>query len=437
MPPVDEILYSWGPGESRLALIAGGRVVEFIIHRDGATAAGGIWLGRVVGVNKALGAAFVEIGLGQPGFLAGEAVTEGQAVLVQARSDGHGGKGPKLTANVSLPGALVAYSPKRPGIALSRRIGDPAERERLTTLAERLSFPGEGLVLRTGAAGADDEALAAEIARLRTDWQAIAERAKGAKAPACLLAPEPLAAVLADNPGVRRVLVDDAAAFAELRGRYPQIVAHHRHGPLFALHDADEEFERALQPVVPLKSGGTLVIESTAALTAIDVNSGGETATQANMEAAVEIARQLRLRGIGGQIVADFIPVRQRGHLPQVAVALRKAAKDDPVPVDVLGVTSLGLIEITRERRRASLGESLLQTAAVKTAETLALEALRAILAEPAKAGRPVIVAAPDVVRALERLKEPVAEAGRRLGVQLTLRADAARPRDSFDLRWE
>lgn len=425
MAKVDEVLYSWGPGESRMALAAEGRVVEFHVLRAN-DALGAVWLGRVGKVNKSLGAAFVEIGLDQPGWLSGgDLPSEGNAVLVQATADAQGGKGVKLTTNIALNGPLLTFTPLREGVSISRKIPE-TERDRLNDIATRLLGAGEGLTFRTAAARSDEAALKAEMDRLRAQWQGIEAAARQARAPAQLFTPEPLARILADNPKVRRVVVDDAALFADLRNRYPDLVVQKR-DDVFELYDAAEELERALDPVVRLPSGGSIVIESTTALTAIDVNSGGDKAILANMEAAAEVARQIRLRNIGGQIVVDFIPVGKRGNFTQPMEALRKILKNDPVTTHVLGVTPMGLVEVMRERRRPGLAESMLERPALRrTAETIALDALRRAVRQ----ARRNIVAAPDVIAALRRLPKAMAEAEARLGEALVLRAEDKRGRE-------
>ncbi len=423
----DTILCAASPGETRLALVEDGHVVELAAIRPG-QAAGGIWLGRVSAVGRA--GAFVDIGLARPGHLQ-EAAAEGEAVLVQALADPHGAKGARLTRAVSLSGRLLALSPLKPGVSASRRI-EAAERERLLAIGRGLARAGEGFVIRSAAAGAAAEAIAAELERLRADWHAVQAAAAATRAPALLRAPDPLARMLADNPAVTRVLVDDSAAFAALRGRHGALIV--REPDPFALFDADETLEQALAPLVPLPGGGSLIIEEAAAATLVDVNAGGADPDAANEAAVRELARQLRLRNLSGRILFDAIPTRRRRD--GLLSALRRAVAADPVPTHVVGTTPLGLVETTRERRRASLAEVMLERRSEPSAETVALAALRALLRETARPGAPVVRAAPEVAAALAGLAEARAETERRLGRPFRVEADSGRGRHDVAIAW-
>ncbi len=347
----DTVLWSWGPGESRLALLADGEVVELVVDRPELWA-GSLFLGRVVAVDRQLDAAFVDIGIGdRPGFLPGAkrlGLTEGQALPVQVRADAWGGKGPLLAVATEC--------------------------------------------------GAGDR-----------------------KAPALLRRSHPLERLVETYPAITRIVADDVAAFAEARALFPTLA---ERGEV----DLDDAFAAALAPVVVLPSGGRLVIEPTAALTAIDVDSGAGRAGDANREAVAAIARQLRLRRIGGQVVVDFVS-GPKGTPYRLAAGLKKVVAADPVPTHVFGVTPLGMVELVRERRGPSLAEVLCRRSQGPSAETTALTALRRVLAEAV--GRPglapVLVVAPEVAAALGRLGEAVAEAGRRLGRPLMVRAEPGR----------
>ena len=352
---VTGILWSWGPGQSRLALLAGLRAVELLIDRPDSLT-GALFLGRVASVDRGLDAAFVEIGQDRPGFLAGAkalGISEGAALAVRVRADARGGKGPKLS------------------LALDESPSDTA-----------------------------------------------------LKPPCLLWRSHVLERLLADHPGIVRVEVDDAAALAEARRFFPE--AKRR-----ALPELDELFEEALSPVVPLPSGGRLVMEATAALTAVDVDSGGARPADANREAVTVLARQLRLRGIGGQITVDFVS-GPKGTPYKLAAALKRAVASDPVPTHVFGVTPLGMVEMTRERRGLSVVEVLCRRSLDLTPESLALEALRRMLAEAdARPGSALaLVLAPEVAAVLGRLGEAVAETGRRLGRPLSWRAEPGRARE-------
>ncbi len=423
MAPVDEILVSSGPGERRFALLSQGVPVEFRIDR-GRLGAGDFVLGRVLSVNRALNAAFVEIGEPQAGFLAAPGVghDEGAGVLVQVTAAARGGKGAVLSAAPSLQGRLLAYTPARAGLALSRRIADGERRDHLRRMLAPLLAPDEGLVVRTEAALAPDDALLAELAVLRGRWQEIAAAAAGAAAPARLAGPPPLARLLADHPTVRRLRVDDRSALAEAKSLLAD--ACFEEGVFD--REAGGALDQALETRIPLPGGGALTIETTAALTAIDVDSGGGAPLAANLAAVPEIARQLRLRGLAGHILIDIIPVKDRQALGRLVAALRQAVDGDPTPTHVVGVTPLGLIEMTRDRRCPSLAEIMLEAGAPRRSpETVGLEALRA--AWRAALARPqakiALAAAPRVAAALLGKQAALDELARRLGRPLPIRA--------------
>lgn len=431
MGATDEILYSWGPGESRLALVSGGKLVQYTLARPD-LAQGAIFLGRVVEVSKPLDAVFVDIGQDRPGFLPGAAGRgQGDALLVQVRADAQGGKGPKLTSKPSLTGRYLTYAPSRPGVTAARELR-PEEAERLLAALTPLARPEEGVMLRLSAATRSAPELGYDLDCLRADWAEITEAARTAKAPARLWTPDPLLALLAENPKVERVLVDDAGAQAALRGRYGALVEIHRGGPLFELYDVADAIEGALSPVVALRSGGSLTIEPTSALTAIDVDSGPSSPAKANAEAVDEIARQLRLRNLGGQVVVDFVSGGGKGAMFKLLPALKRAVARDPVPTHVIGVTPLGLVELTRERRGPSLPELMQETGTRLSPRAAALAALRLLLAEAAhRPGRALALAvAPEVAAALACLPDAVAETERRLGRPFSVIAETGRPRE-------
>jgi Rne/Rng family ribonuclease len=424
MPSIDEVIISAGPGEMRLALMAKGRPIEFVIDRGGA-AAGDIVLGRVLTVNRALDAAFVDIGEAEPGFLAQpKRLGEGDAVVVQIAGAARGDKGAVLTAVPSLVGRLLAYVPGRPGLTLSRRIQNDGSRDRLTGVLEGAIASGEGAVLRTAAAAAPDDALLAELDALRRQWQSIAARAGKAVAPAKLHAPPILARLLAEHPTVRRLRIDDPAALAEVRQHFPAAELQ----PNVFEDEAGEVFDLALARRVALSGGGALIIEAAAGLTVIDVDSGGGGPLEANLAAVPEIVRQLRLRGVAGHVVIDIIPLRDRRALGRLTDTLRRAVADDPTPTHVIGTTPLGMIEMTRERRRPTLAESMLakQEEPRWSDEAIGLAALRAVLrAALDRPGTAMAVAtAPPVIAALRRRPSVLAETACRLGRPLTLLED-------------
>jgi ribonuclease G len=482
---IDEILINDGLLETRVALIADGRVREVLIESPGRSGVvGDIFLGRVDRVAPGLDAAFVNVGLARDGFLpAREAVLapraraedrapkinrcvhEGEALLVQVTKDPLADKGARLTTKLTLPGRYLIYTPGQTRIALSRRIGDEAERARIDEIMEGVAGPDEGFVVRTVAVGASAEALEAEAEGLRAQWAGVAMGRDEAPAPACVH--EELGAVartLRDHAdeGVQRVRLDSAEALAEakrycgdfLPGFEERLELFTGPDALFDLYDAEAELEAALEPRVALPSGGHIVIESTEALTAIDVNSGShvdspnrhEVALRTNLEAAVEAARQVALRAIGGLIVIDFIQLQSRAEMDQVMVALKEALAGDRAPVRVAGPSAFGLAEITRRRLRDPLVRALTEPCAhcaggrVRKVEAVAAEVVRRAEREAAAApGRAlVLTAAPEVVDYLGAEEgELVAALEARLGARVTLSSDETMPRTSFQVHAE
>lgn len=426
-----EILYSWGPGESRLALVKDGRLVELSVVRP-ELLAGAVVSGRVVELAPKLGAVFVDIGQERPAYLQGvKGLTKGQAVLAQVKADAHAGKGATLTADIALTGRHLVLTPNRPGLVVSRKLsGD--NRQRLLERLAPLVADDEGVTARTHAIHAAEADLAAELAALRAAWVAIQAGRAGGKVPAVLWRPDPLERLLAEHPGVTRVRVDDDAAFADARARLGPVVERHRDGRLFDLHDVEDAAAAALSPVVPLPCGGRVAIEPTAALTAIDVDSGPANPIEANLQAVAVIARQLRLRNIAGQIAVDFVSGGGKGALIKLMAALKQAVAGDPIATHVIGMTPLGLVELTRERRGPALSDLMQERATVAAPDAVALRALRLALSEAAhRPGRALVLAvAPEVAAALARRPEAVAEAEARLGRRLAVRADAMRGRD-------
>lgn len=387
-------------GETRLAVIEGGQLMELYVERPNTeNVTGNIYLGRVEHVAPGMNAAFVELGLEKNGFLAADdgdpamraeigprriekLVRPGQSVLVQVTKTQPGGKGPRLTMDVTLPGRLMALLGETRYVGVSRKIADADERERLRGIGRTLlEESGAGLILRTAARGASEDAIHVEYERLLNSWRAIKTHAGHGVAPICLHDDNALSLrAVRDKLGERvdALWADGEALFGELRGLASmmapewadRIRLHAGATPLFELYRVDAQAEKALQKYVWLKSGGSIVIEETEALTVADVNTGKfvgkkdaeETRFQANLEAARELMRQLRLRDIGGIVVADFIDMKSEDRRNDLLDALREWAKDDDTRVTVEGITPLGLVELTRKKARQSLSKQLLHT---------------------------------------------------------------------------
>jgi Rne/Rng family ribonuclease len=371
------------PSGVRAALLEAGRLIEVaILDRTADQISGAIYLARVKAVDRELAAAFVDCGLDQDAYLSardarwltgGDAggplrLVEGQAVLVQGTREPANGKGARVSADIALPGIWLLYRPRRRDLAPSARLASSGEGRALLARGHQL-FPEGGIVLRRSALAASDADLVGEAERLLALWRGIEAKAAAARPPACLHAlRDPIERLLLDHlsPTIERIVVGEPALVAKLRScleaASPSLAAQIRleyRADAFAEAGAAEQLAEALEPQVLLAGGGSLIIEPTAALTAIDVNGAGRRAREVNLEAAAEIARQLRLRRIGGTVVVDFVDLDSKRARAELLAALRAAFADDPAPVQVFSMTALGLVPISRKRAGASLAEEL------------------------------------------------------------------------------
>ena len=421
----EEVLINVTPRETRVAVVAAGVVQELLVERaSGRGLVGNLYMGRVARVLPGMQSAFVDIGLERAAFLhvadiwenrepgkpIEKILTEGSPLLVQVVKDPIGSKGARLSTQVSLAGRLLVYLPHDPHIGISQRIEDENGRAQLRDRLKELVPADEkgGFIVRTLAEAAAEDELAADIAYLRQLWATIRSRSLGAKPPEQLYQDLSLAQrVLRDmvSAETQRVLVDSRENHQKLVAftqRYmPQLAARVEHyageRPLFDLYSVEDEIEKALSRRVDLKSGGYLIIDQTEAMTTIDVNTGGyvgsrnfdDTIFKTNLEAAQAIARQLRLRNLGGIIVLDFIDMQSESHRAAVLEEFKRALARDRTRVTVNGFTGLGLVEMTRKRTRESLAHVLCEPCptcggrgAVKTAFTVCYEILREILRE-------------------------------------------------------
>jgi ribonuclease G len=477
----EEILINVTPRETRVAVTGSGVVQELLIERAASRGlVGNIYVGRVARVLPGMQSAFVEIGLERAAFLhvadlwdrkdqpIEKTLSEGQPLLVQVVKDPIGSKGARLSTQVSIAGRLLVYLPQDPHIGISQKIeenGRAALRERL----KELVAPGEkgGFIVRTLAETASEPELRADLAYLQELWKALSQRAGGPNAGAepPLLVYEDLSLaqrVLRDmvSAGTTRVLVDSRenfqklAAFAE---RYmPQVRSRLEHytgeRPLFDLYNVEAEIERALSRRVELKSGGTLVIDQTEAMTTIDVNTGGyvgsrnfdDTVFKTNLEAAHAIARQLRLRNLGGIIILDFIDMESPEHRNAVLDELRRALARDRTRVTLSGFTGLGLVEMTRKRTRESLAHVLCEPCPtcggrgeVRTAHTVCYDILREILREArafqAREYR-VIAAQPVIDLLLEDEAASLTMLSDFIGKPISVQVESSYGQEQFDI---
>jgi ribonuclease G len=364
-----------------------------------------------------------------PGLPIQDRLKEGRDLVVQVAREGFGGKGPRVTSYITFPGRYLVYAPRMPFRGVSRRIGDAAERHRLREILAGLPEAPGGFIVRTAGAGATAAAFEADARRLVGTWREVEQRAARAAAPAVVHTDLDLfLRTIRDTPteSLDRIVVDDEAMYRAGRefladldpALAARLVRHLGEQPLFDATGVTQDVEKALRPRVWLKSGGTLVIQQTEALVSIDVNTGKfvgsrhpeETVLKTNLEAAGEIARQLRLRDLGGIIVVDFIDMDLPEHKRAVIDALENALRRDRSRTKVVGLSELGLLQLTRKRTRPGLDAVLTQpcpscsgSGRVRTPETVALDALLEVrrVAAAFAEGPLTVRVHPDVARAL------------------------------------
>jgi ribonuclease G len=429
----DEVLVNVTPRETRVAIVENGLLQELYVERASRRGlVGNIYRGRVSRVLPGMQAAFIELGLERTAFLHAQDILppgetdgnqgerrspdnitlllrEGQDVLVQVIKDPLGSKGARLTMHISIPSRYLVFMPAMSNIGISQKIEDEAERTRLRDLlAEIRTDASGGYIIRTAAEGATREDLEEDERFLRKLWSKVQERAATASGDGERLVYRALPLVQRVLRDLRRGRVETVridsretlqAVVEFARAFVPELVDRIEHypgeRPIFDLYSIEDEIRKALERKVQLKSGGHLFIDQTEAMTTIDVNTGAfvghrnleETIFKTNLEAAQAIARQLRLRNLGGIIIIDFIDMTLDEHKRQVLRALEKAMEPDRAKRYICEVSPLGLVEMTRERTRESLEHILCEPCpacegrgSVKTRETTCYEIFREIL---------------------------------------------------------
>lgn len=475
----EEILINFAPEETRVALLQQGVVQELHIERvKNRGIAGNIYLGQIKRILPGMQSAFVDIGLERSAFLHIADVVQtnhenktieqllnvGKEIIVRVEKDPIGTKGARLSTQISLAGRTLVYLPNDKHIGISQRIGDE-EREELRMRVAALLDANEkgGFIVRTQAEKASDEELINDVAYLKKTWEKIKNKAMRASAPKVLYEELSLGQrVLRDwvNAKTHRILVDSKPEFENLRlfakTYMPRALnlleLYQGERALFELNNVDEEIQKALARRVDLKSGGYLMIDQTEALTTIDVNTGGfvglknfdETVFKTNLEASVAIARQLRLRNLGGIIIVDFIDMENAAHRQTVLDSLKKSVENDHARVGVSDFSALGLVEMTRKRTRESLSHILCETCPtcggrgeIKTAQTVAYEILREILKEARQfnAQEFRILAAPNVIDLLhEEESQALAFVSDEIARPISLQAEISYAPEQFDI---
>ena len=456
-----KIIIGASADETRMGLVEDNRLVEYLVERTSEQhLVGSIFKGRVCNVVRGIQAAFVDIGLEQNAFLyLGEAmdVTEGQSIVVQISKDARGTKGPTATREITLPGRYAVLLPQADYVGISRKITDKTEKERLNRIYNAVRPSGMGVVVRTAAAGVSEELLAQDVAELNAAWKVLLARERVAKAP-CLLRREldlPIR-IVRDylRPGLTEIVIDDLNTFKRVEellqqlGKDIRLTLYQGLDDIFTYNKQQDAVAGISDKQVDLPSGGYLIIDYTEAMTVIDVNSGKfsgresleETIMQINREAAVEIARQLRLRDIGGIIVVDFIDMHTEAHKKEILNVLHQALAGDKMHPKVQDITVLNLVEITRKKSRQNLSSVLYApcpvcdgSGRVQSRETLALEVkrrLRVLLKRRGSTKSLLIVANPWLSEWL--LAKDIRAWERELACSLKVESDAALHIESF-----
>jgi ribonuclease G len=500
--------------ETRVAVQEGNLLTELYLERHRhRSIVGSVYKGTVTNVLPGMQAAFVDIGLVKDAFLyagdytsnltdpgrsmldvqdvveaeadpdseadeeprreaAGpieEMLSRGQTVLVQVSKESLGSKGARITSFISLPGRYVVYMPQARHVGVSRRIRDERERERLRAALRSLELPAGGFILRTNAEGKGVEEFTQDVEFLSRLWSQVQARYETATAPAPLHEEMDLAfRVVRDlfSPEVDEMVVDDRAAYERclaavqllVPGLADRVRLHGERTPVFEAFGIEKDIDKALRRRVWLKSGGYIVIDHTEALVSIDVNTGKyvgkrdfeQTVLKTNLEAVNEVVRQIRLRDLGGIIIIDFIDMEVPEHREQVEKALKRALAADKARTNVLQISELGLVEMTRKRVRQDLRAVLTQhcpacrgTGVAKSTETLAAEIVRALQAKaaaeaPAGEGREVVARVhPDVAAYLDgEARADLERLQAALDVKIIVQATGGQaPREEYELR--
>ena len=484
----EEILVNVTPREVRAALLENGVLQE--IHIERAARRGllnNIYKGRVCRVLPGMQAAFVDIGLERTAFLHAsdiaprslpdgpepaappdirELTREGDDLLVQVVKNPLGNKGARLSTFITLPSRFLVYLPHGKGVGISSRIEDEAEKERLRTITASVLAADEqtgGVIVRTAAEGADDAALRSDLEFLHKLWLVVQEQCRNAAVKA--LVHEDLALpirVLRDlvTADVERILIDSEADFERMQSFSttflpqiePRLELYTRRRPIFDLHGVEDEIKKALDRSIPLKSGGYVIFDQTEAMTTVDVNTGGyvghrnleETIFRTNLEAAVTIARQLRLRNLGGIIIIDFIDMEEEEHRKRVMQVLEQSMLRDHARRQITPVSPLGLVEMTRKRTRESLQHILCEDCPncngrgfVMTSATVCFEIFREIIRQHRqfKFDELLVLAHQDVIELLLTDEaNGLSEMESQTGKAIRLQPESLYLRDQFDV---
>jgi len=497
----EEILINSTPNETRVAMVDNGMLQEVLLERNRKSSiVGNIYVGRVEKILPGLQAAFIDIGMSRSAFMhvsdvcsqekiirlegssntnkedsqkgfannlpISKIIHEGQKIIVQVYKDAIGSKGARVTCKLSIPSRFLVLLPNEQSVStLSIRITDEDERSRLTNILDNLKTEGHkhGFIARTNAENSTEEDLVRDFKFLQKLWGKVEERIKKGKFKQLVYHEFDLPTkTIRDfiSSEVRTIKTDSFSVFVKLKKFIKEFVPEwegeliHYKGvrPIFDFHNIDDEINRALKKFVPLKSGGNLVIDQNEAMTTIDVNTGKfigfknqeETVFRTNLESAQMIARQIRLRNLGGIIIADFIDMDEDSHKEQVLVTLKAYLDQDPTRTFVHGITKLGLIEITRKRTTENLQQMLSENCEncrglglVKTLESVCYELFREIIrtVRQFQTGKIRVIASTALVDYIfDEQTESLSELEEELGKRVSLQPESSYSQEQFDV---
>lgn len=483
----EEILVNVTPREVRAALLENGILQE--VHIERATRRGlisNIYKGKVSRVLPGMQAAFVDIGLARTAFLhvsdiangkspdadsdsaadIRDLIREGEEVLVQVLKDPLGTKGARLSTFMTLPSRYLVLLPGGSGVGVSARIEDEAERQRLRSLLEEMleteASPG-GVIVRTAAEGASPEAFRADLRFLHKLWSVVQHQCRNGKVKTLIHEDLPLPIrIMRDmvTSDIEQILVDSKESFEKMKAfaasflpeLEPKLSLYTKRRPIFDLHGIEDEIKKALERSIPLKSGGYVIFDQTEAMTTVDVNTGAyvghrnleETIYRTNLEAGVTIARQLRLRNLGGIIIIDFIDMDVPEHRRRVMEVLEQSLERDHARHQIMPVSPLGLVEMTRKRTRESLQRILCKDCSncnargfMMSVETVCFEIFREVMRQHRQFtfDELLVLAHQDVIELmLDEESNGLIELERQIGKPIRLQPESLYLQDQFDV---
>ena len=492
----NEIIVNAEKAETRVAILEGSTFNELHIERyTDESVMGSVVMGRVTRVLPGMQAAFVDIGLEKAAFLyAGDYIDtgrkldndearnsrrrrgngrsnlaidtmlrEGQEIVVQIAKEPIGTKGARITSQISIPGRHLVLTPWSTRVGVSRKIGSDRERKRLREIVDQIRPKNLGFIIRTAGGGVRDADIEADVRYLTTVWKRVQKASANARAPKVLYAEPPLPLRMIRDftgPDTKRIAIDSEETYRTMRDFVNQFVAdpkprlEHYTGrtPIFDYYGLESQIQANLERRVYLKSGGSLIIDQSEALTSIDVNTGRyvgkrnleETVLKTNLEAVKEIVHQLRFRNIGGIVIMDLIDMESRSNREKVYRALQAALRHDKARTNILKISELGLVEMTRKRTRENLVQALCEPCSycegrgyVLSSETVAFNILREVRKDlPRFGGREIAIAvSPQVAEALLSSEHNVlAELGNELGREIEVRARPGLHQEQFEV---